>query len=139
MKKDPQALYLSGLISEDQFHYSKKRKNESDESYGVEGDAAPAEDKFYSWLNQFREKFPVGEYNRSNDSDRDSLFAGRIISVLDEIGGGEHEKIWQYISGVHSAEGNYYKLLTKLVERDHPEMLAMWRAEEESEGRHRKL
>ena len=70
---------------------------------------------------------------------RDSLFAGRIISILDEIGGGEHEKIWQYISGVHSAEGNYYKLLTKLVERDHPEMLAMWRAEEESEGRHRKL
>jgi hypothetical protein len=116
MKKDPQALYLSGLISEEQFYYSQSKN----ESWDAETQ------KYLDWHKQFTAKFPVGEYNRSNDRDRDSLFAGRITWVLDEIGGGEHEKIWQYISGVHSAEGNYYKLLTKLVERDHPEMLAQW-------------
>jgi len=69
----------------------------------------------------------VGDYNPRNGRDRDNLFAGRITWVLDELGGGEQGKIWEYIGGVNTAERNYYKLLTHLVEKDHPEMLAQWR------------
>jgi hypothetical protein len=112
MKKDPQALYLSGLISEEQFYYSQSKN----ESWDAETQ------KYLDWHKQFTAKFPVGEYNRSS-SDRDSLFSGRMISVLDELG--EAEKILQYTSAVNS-EANYYRLLTRLVKEAHPEMLAQW-------------
>ena len=117
MKKDSQALYLSGLISEDQF-YSEKESGSKNESWD------PETQKYMDWHKQFTAKFPVGEYNGSRD-DRNSLFSGRMISVLDELG--EAEKILQYTSAVNSAEGNYYRLLTRLVEEAHPEMLAQWR------------
>lgn len=113
MKKDPQALYLSGLISEEQFYYSQSKN----ESWDAETQ------KYLDWHKQFTAKFPVGEYNRSSN-DRDNLFSGRVISVLDELG--EAEKIFQYISATNSAEGNYYRLLTRLVKEAHPEMLAQW-------------
>ena len=113
MKKDPQALYLSGLISEEQFYYSQS-KNES---------LDPDTQKYMDWFKQFTAKFPVGEYNRSSN-DRDNLFSGRVIAVLDELG--EAEKIFQYTSAINSAEGNYYRLLTRLVKEAHPEMLTHW-------------
>lgn len=87
----------------------------------------PETQKYLDWRKQFTDKFHVGDYNSRNDRDRDNLFAGRIAWVLDELGGGEHQNIWKYIGGVNTAERNYYMLLTRLVERDHPEMLAQWK------------
>ncbi len=87
----------------------------------------PETQRYLDWRKQFTAKFPVGEYNPRNGMDRDNLFAGRISWVLDEFGGGEHGKIWDYIGGVNQSENNYYMLLEKLVEREFPEMLVQWK------------
>jgi hypothetical protein len=88
-------------------------------------DFDPETRKYIDWSKRFTAEFPVGNYNPNSRRDRDSLFSGRITWVLDELG--ETDKLWQYISGVNAAESNYYKLLTRLVERNHPEMLAQWK------------
>ena len=83
----------------------------------------PETKKYLDWHKEFVSKFPVGDYDPRLD--RDNLFVGRVTNVLDELG--ETDKIWKYVSRINSAERNYYMLLTRLVERDHPEMLAQWK------------
>lgn len=86
---------------------------------------------YMDWLRDFESKFHTGDY-KGDKMDRDSLYTGRVAWVLDELGGGEHNKFWDYVGGVNSAEKNYHMLLDRLVKRDYPHMYEMWKLDHPS-------
>jgi len=92
------------------------------------GGQAYGDKEYMDWLRDFESKFHTGDY-KGGGRDRDSLYAGRIAWVLDELGAGEHEKFWDYVGGVNAAEGNYYMLLDRLVKRNHPHMYEKWKSD----------
>lgn len=99
---------------------------ESDVGSAPEGDR-----EYLEWLRGFEAKFRTGDYGR-DARDRDSLYAGRITWVLDELGGGEQDKFWDYVGGVNVAQGNYYMLLDRLVKNAYPQMYDKWKLDHSS-------